>query len=118
MEKDKLLSDIESLGINREYIFKETNISMEEIRDILTSIENIEKVLEIGKKALKSMEKEDKYNLYLEKIENISKKDSAFDEKIKNAAVNKEIEKYLEYLSELKIYWKKQVKMLLNGMKN
>jgi len=108
LEKDKLLSDIESLGINREYIFKETNISMEEIRDILTSIENIEKVLEIGKKALKSMEKEDKYNLYLEKIENISKKDSAFDEKIKNAAVNKEIEKYLEYLSELEILSEKQ----------
>ena len=108
LEKNKLLSNIESLGINREYIFKETNISMEEIRDILTSVENIEKVLEIGNKALKLMEKEDKYNLYLEKIENISKKDSALDEKIKNAAVNKEIEKYLEYLRKLEILSEKQ----------
>ena len=108
LEKDKLLSNIESLGINREYIFKETNISMEEIRDILTSVENIEKVLEIGKKALKSMEKEDEYNLYLEKIENISKKDFALDKKIKNAAGNKEIEKYSEYLRELETLSEKQ----------
>ena len=54
------------------------------------------------------MEKEDKYNLYLEKIENISKKDSALDEKIKNAAGNKEIKKYLEYLRELETLSEKQ----------
>jgi len=101
LEKDKLLKNIENLGINRNCIFKETNISMEEIKDILNSAENIVKVMEIGNKALKLLEKEEKYSLYVEKIKNITKKDSILDEKIKNAVDNEEAKEYSKYLKQL-----------------
>ena len=107
-EKAKLLKNIENLGINRNCLFKETNISMEEIKDILNSAKNIEKVMEIGSKALKLSEKEEKYSLYTEKIKNITKKDSILDEKIKNAVVNEEIKEYSKNLKQLEILTTKQ----------
>ena len=107
-EKAKLLKNIENLGINRNCLFKETNISMEEIKDILNSAKNIEKVMEIGSKALKLSEKEEKYSLYTEKIKNITKKDSILDEKIKNAVVNEEIKEYSKNLKQLEILTAKQ----------
>ena len=107
-EKAKLLKNIENLGINRNCLFKETNISMEEIKDILNSAKNIEKVMEIGSKALKLSEKEEKYSLYTEKIKNITKKDSILDEKIKNAVVNEEIKEYSKNLKQLEILSAKQ----------
>lgn len=107
-EKAKLLKNIENLGINRNCLFKETNISMEEIKDILNSAKNIEKVMEIGSKALILSEKEEKYSLYTEKIKNITKKDSILDEKIKNAVVNEEIKEYSKNLKQLEILTAKQ----------
>lgn len=107
-EKAKLLKNIENFGINRNCLFKETNISMEEIKDILNSAKNIEKVMEIGSKALKLSEKEEKYSLYTEKIKNITKKDSILDEKIKNAVVNEEIKEYSKNLKQLEILTAKQ----------
>ena len=107
-EKTQLLKNIENLGINRNCLFKETNISMEEIKDILNSAKNIEKVMEIGSKALKLSEKEEKYSLYTEKIKNITKKDSILDEKIKNAVVNEEIKEYSKNLKQLEILSAKQ----------
>ena len=107
-EKAKLLKNIENLGINRNCLFKETNISMEEIKDILNSAKNIEKVMEIGSKALKLSEKEEKYSLYTEKIKNITKKDSILDEKIKNAVVNEEVKEYSKNLKQLEILSAKQ----------
>ena len=107
-EKAKLLKNIENLGINRNCLFKETNISMEEIKDILNSVKNIEKVMEIGSKALILSEKEEKYSLYTEKIKNITKKDSILDEKIKNAVVNEEIKEYSKNLKQLEILSAKQ----------
>ena len=107
-EKAKLLKNIENLGINRNCLFKETNISMEEIKDILNSAKNIEKIMEIGSKALKLSEKEEKYSLYTEKIKNITKKDSILDEKIKNAVVNDEIKEYSKNLKQLEILTAKQ----------
>lgn len=107
-EKAKLLKNIENLGINRNCLFKETNISMEEIKDILNSAKNIEKVMEIGSKALILSEKEEKYSLYTEKIKNITKKDSILDEKIKNAVVNEEIKEYSKNLKQLEILSAKQ----------
>ena len=107
-EKAKLLKNIENFGINRNCLFKETNISMEEIKDILNSAKNIEKVMEIGSKALKLSEKEEKYSLYTEKIKNITKKDSILDEKIKNAVVNEEIKEYSKNLKQLEILSAKQ----------
>ena len=107
-EKAQLLKNIENLGINRNCLFKETNISMEEIKDILNSAKNIEKVMEIGSKALKLSEKEEKYSLYTEKIKNITKKDSILDEKIKNAVVNEEIKEYSKNLKQLEILTAKQ----------
>ena len=107
-EKAKLLKNIENLGINRNCLFKETNISMEEIKDILNSAKNIEKVMEIGNKALILSEKEEKYSLYTEKIKNITKKDSILDEKIKNAVVNEEIKEYSKNLKQLEILTAKQ----------
>ena len=107
-EKAKLLKNIENLGINRNCLFKETNISMEEIKDILNSAKNIEKIMEIGSKALKLSEKEEKYSLYTEKIKNITKKDSILDEKIKNAVVNEEIKEYSKNLKQLEILTAKQ----------
>ena len=107
-EKAQLLKNIENLGINRNCLFKETNISMEEIKDILNSAKNIEKVMEIGSKALKLSEKEEKYSLYTEKIKNITKKDSILDEKIKNAVVNEEVKEYSKNLKQLEILTAKQ----------
>lgn len=107
-EKAKLLKNIENFGINRNCLFKETNISMEEIKDILNSAKNIEKVMEIGSKALILSEKEEKYSLYTEKIKNITKKDSILDEKIKNAVVNEEIKEYSKNLKQLEILTAKQ----------
>jgi len=107
-EKAQLLKNIENLGINRNCLFKETNISMEEIKDILNSAKNIEKVMEIGSKALKLSEKEEKYWLYTEKIKNITKKDSILDEKIKNAVVNEEVKEYSKNLKQLEILSAKQ----------
>ena len=107
-EKAQLLKNIENLGINKSCLFKETNISMEEIKDILNSAKNIEKVMEIGSKALKLSEKEEKYSLYTEKIKNITKKDSILDEKIKNAVVNEEIKEYSKNLKQLEILSAKQ----------
>ena len=107
-EKAQLLKNIENLGINRNCLFKKTNISMEEIKDILNSAKNIEKVMEIGSKALKLSEKEEKYSLYTEKIKNITKKDSILDEKIKNAVVNEEIKEYSKNLKQLEILTAKQ----------
>ena len=107
-EKAQLLKNIENLGINRNCLFKETNISMEEIKDILNSAKNIEKVMEIGSKALKLSEKEEKYSLYTEKIKNITKKDSILDEKIKNAVVNEEVKEYSKNLKQLEILSAKQ----------
>ncbi len=107
-EKAQLLKNIENLGINRNCLFKETNISMEEIKDVLNSAKNIEKVMEIGSKALKLSEKEEKYSLYTEKIKNITKKDSILDEKIKNAVVNEEIKEYSKNLKQLEILSAKQ----------
>ena len=107
-EKAKLLKNIENLGINRNCLFKETNISMEEIKDILNSAKNIEKVMEIGSKALILSEKEEKYSLYTEKIKNITKKDSILDEKIKNAVVNEEVKEYSKNLKQLEILSAKQ----------
>ena len=103
---------------------------MEEIKDILNSAKNIEKIMEIGSKALKLSEKEEKYSLYTEKIKNITKKDSILDEKIKNAVVNEEVKEYSKNLKQLEIlsakqeYYKKRedilerIKLLSNGMKN
>ena len=93
-EKAKLLKNIENLGINRNCLFKETNISMEEIKDILNSAKNIEKIMEIGSKALKLSEKEEKYSLYTEKI--------------KNAVVNEEVKEYSKNLKQLEILSAKQ----------
>lgn len=107
-EKAQLLKNIENLGINRNCLFKETNISMEEIKDILNSAKNIEKIMEIGSKALKLSEKEEKYSLYTEKIKNITKKDSILDEKIKNAVVNEEVKEYSKNLKQLEILSAKQ----------
>ena len=107
-EKAQLLKNIENLGINRNCLFKETNISIEEIKDVLNSAKNIEKVMEIGSKALKLSEKEEKYSLYTEKIKNITKKDSILDEKIKNAVVNEEIKEYSKNLKQLEILSAKQ----------
>ena len=107
-EKAQLLKNIENLGINKSCLFKETNISMEEIKDILNSAKNIEKVMEIGSKALKLSEKEEKYSLYTEKIKNITKKDSILDEKIKNAVGDEEIKEYSKNLKQLEILSAKQ----------
>ena len=107
-EKAQLLKNIENLGINKSCLFKETNISMEEIKDILNSAKNIEKVMEIGSKALKLSEKEEKYSLYTEKIKNITKKDSILDEKIKNAVGDEEIKEYSKNLKQLEILTAKQ----------
>lgn len=107
--KEKLLKDIEDIGIDKKYIFKETNISIEEIKNILNSGENIEKTMEIGNKALKFLEKEEKYSLYLAKIKNMSKKDSELDGKLKDSVKNEDTEEYVECLKQLeKIQEKKK----------
>ena len=101
-EKDKLLKNIETLGINKENLFINTDILIEKIKDILSSIKNIEKVIEISNRALKLFEIKEKYSLYLKNIEKITKKNSTLDNELKNSIENQDIEKYSRYLEKLK----------------
>ena len=118
LEKDELLENIDNIGINRKYIFKETNNLIEEIGDILTSGENVEKIMETGNKALKFLEKEEEYSLYLKKIKSISKKDSVLDKKIRNSVDKEDLKEYgecleqLERLQEKKKYYQKKENIL------
>lgn len=117
-EKDIFLKNIQNLGIDKKYLFIETEISMEEIKDILNSIKKVEKTIEIANKALNFLDKEEKYLEYFKNIKNISKKDSILDKKLKDSIDNEDIEKYSEYLENLKLvsskieYFEKKEKIL------
>ena len=69
---------------------------------MLSSIKNIEKVIEISNRALKLFEIKEKYSLYLKNIEKITKKNSTLDNELKNSIENQDIEKYSRYLEKLK----------------
>ena len=101
-EKDNLLKNIETIGINKENLFIDSNISIEKIKNILTSIKNIEKVIETSNKALKLSKIKEEYSLYLKNIEKITKKNSILDNELKNSIENEDIEKYSSYLEKLK----------------
>ena len=101
-EKDKLLKNIETFGISKEYLFIDTDILIEKIKNMLSSIKNIEKVIEISNRALKLFEIKEKYSLYLKNIEKITKKNSTLDNELKNSIENQDIEKYSRYLEKLK----------------
>ena len=69
---------------------------------MLSSIKNIEKVIEISNRALKLFEIKEKYSLYWKNIEKITKKNSTLDNELKNSIENQDIEKYSRYLEKLK----------------
>ena len=101
-EKDNLLKNIEKIGINKENLFDDTDISIEKIKNILTSIKDIEKVIEISNKALNLAKKNEEYSLYLKNIDKITKKNSILDNELKNSIENEDTEKYPLYLEKLK----------------
>jgi len=84
-EKDNLLKNIEKIGINKENLFDDTDISIEKIKNILTSIKDIEKVIEISNKALNLAKKNEEYSIYLKNIDKITKKNSTLDNELKNS---------------------------------
>jgi len=101
-EKDNLLKNIEKIGINKENLFDDTDISIEKIKNILTSIKDIEKVIEVSNKALHLAKKNEEYSLYLKNIDKITKKNSILDNELKNSIENEDTEKYSLYLEKLK----------------
>ena len=101
-EKDNLLKNIEKIGINKENLFDGTDISIEKIKNILTSIKDIEKVIEVSNKALHLAKKNEEYSLYLKNIDKITKKNSILDNELKNSIENEDTEKYSLYLEKLK----------------
>ena len=101
-EKDNLLKNIEKIGINKENLFDDTDISIEKIKNILTSIKDIEKVIEISNKALNLAKKNEEYSIYLKNIDKITKKNSTLDNELKNSIENEDTEKYSIYLEKLK----------------
>ena len=82
--------------------FINKDILIEKIKNILSSIKNIEKVIEISNRALKLFEIKEKCSLYLKNIEKITKKNSTLDNELKNSIENQDIEKYSRYLEKLK----------------
>ncbi len=101
-QKDNLLKNIEKIGINKENLFDDTDISIEKIKNILTSIKDIEKVIEISNKALNLAKKNEEYSIYLKNIDKITKKNSTLDNELKNSIENEDTEKYSIYLEKLK----------------
>ena len=108
-EKDNLLKNIEKIGINKSNLFVDTDISIEKIKNILSSIKNIEKVIEVSNKALNLVEKKEEYSSYLKKIEKITKKNSLLDSQLKNSIEDEDTEKYSLYLEYLKKILKKEI---------
>ena len=101
-EKDNLLKNIEKIGINKENLFDDTNISIEKIKNILTSVKDIEKIIEVSNKALNLAKKNEEYSSYLKNIDKITKKNSILDNELKNSIENEDTEKYSLYLEKLK----------------
>ena len=101
-QKDNLLKNIEKIGINKENLFDDTDISIEKIKNILTSIKNIEKIIEVSNKALNLAKKNEEYSIYLKNIDKITKKNSTLDNELKNSIENEDTEKYSIYLEKLK----------------
>ena len=101
-EKDNLLKNIEKIGINKENLFDDTDISIEKIKNILTSVKDIEKIIEVSNKALNLAKKKEEYSLYLKNIDKITKKNSILDNELKNSIENEDTEKYSLYLEKLK----------------
>ena len=101
-EKDNLLKNIEKIGINKENLFDDTDISIEKIKNILTSVKDIEKIIEVSNKALNLAKKNEEYSLYLKNIDKITKKNSILDNELKNSIENEDTEKYSLYLEKLK----------------
>ena len=101
-EKDNLLKNIEKIGINEENLFDDTDISIEKIKNILTSVKDIEKIIEVSNKALNLAKKNEEYSSYLKNIDKITKKNSILDNELKNSIENEDTEKYSLYLEKLK----------------
>ena len=101
-EKDNLLKNIEKIGINKENLFDNTDISIEKIKNILTSVKDIEKIIEVSNKALNLAKKNEEYSSYLKNIDKITKKNSILDNELKNSIENEDTEKYSLYLEKLK----------------
>jgi len=70
-EKDNLLKNIEKIGINKENLFDDTDISIEKVKNILTSVKDIEKIIEVSNKALNLAKKNEEYSSYLKNIDKI-----------------------------------------------
>ena len=101
-EKDNLLKNIEKIGINKENLFDDTDISIEKIKNILISVKDIEKIIEVSNKALNLAKKNEEYSSYLKNIDKITKKNSILDNELKNSIENEDTEKYSLYLEKLK----------------
>jgi len=101
-EKDNLLKNIEKIGINKENLFDDTDISIEKVKNILTSVKDIEKIIEVSNKALNLAKKNEEYSSYLKNIDKITKKNSILDNELKNSIENEDTEKYPLYLEKLK----------------
>lgn len=101
-EKDNLLKNIEKIGINKENLFDDTDISIEKVKNILTSVKDIEKIIEVSNKALNLAKKNEEYSSFLKNIDKITKKNSILDNELKNSIENEDTEKYPLYLEKLK----------------
>ena len=109
-EKKSFLYKIENAGFQRLNINKTEGqpIYIDEINQIFDFIPILKELIAIGKVGVEYRKIDKKCINYLEKIENIIRKNSSLSNEIKNAIEEEDIEKYSETMEKLQVLSKKE----------
>ena len=109
-EKKSFLYKIENAGFQRLNINKTEGqpIYIDEINQILDFIPILKELIAIGKVGVEYRKIDKKCINYLEKIENIIRKNSSLSNEIKNAIEKEDVEKYSETMEKLQVLSKKE----------
>ena len=109
-EKKSFLYKIENAGFQRLNINKTEGqpVYIDEINQIFDFIPVLKELIAIGKVGVEYRKIDKKCINYLEKIENIIRKNSSLSNEIKNAIEKEDIEKYSETMEKLQVLSKKE----------
>ena len=109
-EKKSFLYKIENAGFQRLNINKTEGqpIYIDEINQIFDFIPILKELIAIGKVGVEYRKIDKKCINYLEKIENIIRKNSSLSNEIKNAIEKEDVEKYSETMEKLQVLSKKE----------
>ena len=109
-EKKSFLYKIENAGFQRLNINKTEGqpIYIDEINQIFDFIPILKELIAIGKVGVEYRKIDKKCINYLEKIENIIRKNSSLSNEIKNAIEEEDVEKYSETMEKLQVLSKKE----------